>query len=288
MNDIKSFKIRKAGAPFVWLLSCALLYGRTILHMAGEWRNDPNYSHGFLIPVMSVYFVWQRREALRQVVVRPATPGIAVLVFGLGLFLFGHLSGEYFTMSCSMLVVLAGTVAATAGFGFLRAVAFPLGFLLFMIPLPYLVYNSFAFPLKLFVSRVSVASLQALGYTVLREGNIISFPSTTLEVADACSGMRSIISLLALATAAAYLSMKGWVRKCVLVALAVPIAVAVNSLRVIVTGMLANRYGARAAEGFYHEFAGLVIFGAAILLLGGAAWLLSRTGSSGDGIPPAA
>ncbi len=288
MNDTRSFEIRKAIGPFVWLSSFTILYGRLLLRLAGEWRDDPNYSHGFLIPVISGYFLWQRREELRKIALRPAATGITVIVFGLGLLLLGHLSGEYFTMSSSLLVVLAGTVIFVAGFGFLRAVAFPLGYLLFMIPLPYLVYNSFAFPLKLFVSRVSVASLQALGYTVLREGNIISFPSTTLEVADACSGMRSIVSLLALATAASHLSLRGWVRKGALVVLAVPIAVAVNAFRVIVTGMLANRYGARAAEGFYHEFAGLVIFGAAIVLLGGAAWLLSRSGPGGNGIPPAA
>lgn len=268
------------------LVSFGLLYAETISKMLVDWRDDPNYSHGFLIPFISGYFLWQRRGALPAAVTRGTAAGLPAVLAGLGLFILGHLSGELFSMRLSMLVVLAGTVAFAAGFDFLRAVAFPLGFLVFMIPLPYLVYNSFAFPLKLFVSRVSVASLQALGYTVLREGNIISFPSTTLEVADACSGMRSIISLLALATAAAYLSLKGWWRKVVLVAIAVPIAVLVNALRVIVTGMLANHYGARAAEGFYHEFAGLVIFGAAIILLGGAAWLLSRMGPGGSGAPP--
>lgn len=262
--------------------SFAILYSGTIWKMVSDWNTDPNYSHGFLIPIISGYFLWQMRGSLPAPEQRGIAAGLLMVFTGLGLFVLGHLSGELFTMRLSMLVVLAGTVAFAAGTPLLRAVAFPLGFLLFMIPLPYLIYNSFAFPLKLFVSRVSVASLQAMGYTVLREGNIISFPSTTLEVADACSGMRSIISLLALATAAAYLSLKGWVRKIVLVALAVPIAVAVNAFRVIVTGMLANRYGARAAEGFYHEFAGLVIFGAAILLLGGAAWMLSRTRPTGN------
>jgi exosortase len=283
---VKSIKIVFSAA--ICLSAYTLLYAGTVSMMVYDWRIDPNYSHGFLIPIMSGYFLWQRRGVLPAPQQGGAIPGLCTVLVGLGIFILGHLSGEFFTMRFSLLVVLAGTVTYAAGLGFLRAIAFPLGFLLFMIPLPYLIYNSFAFPLKLFVSQVSVTILQVLGYTVLREGNIISFPSTTLEVADACSGMRSIISLLALAAAAAYLSLKGWRRKVVLVALAVPIAVAVNAFRVIVTGMLANRYGARAAQGFYHEFAGLVIFGAAILLLGAAAWLLSRFGTVRSGALPVA
>lgn len=278
--------------PVLSIVACgscfAMLYGSTLRYMFIEWSADPNYSHGFLVPLISGYFLWQRREELRSFTLKPHLAGLGLLLVGLTLFLLGHLSGEYFTMRFSMLVVLAGTIIFIGGGGLFRVVLFPLLFLIFMIPLPYLIYNSFAFPLKLFVSRVSVGTLQALGFSVLREGNIMVFPSTTLEVADACSGVRSIISLLALGTTMAVLSLKGWWRRLFLVVLAVPIAVAVNSLRVIVTGMLANRYGARAAEGFYHEFAGLVIFGAAILLLGGAAWLLSRTGSGGIGAPPAA
>ena len=145
-----------------------------------------------------------------------------------------------------------------------------------MIPLPYLIYDSVAFPLKLLVSKVSVQFLSFIGILVLREGNIIHLASTTLEVADACSGIRSIISLLALSTAIAYLTQKGWIKRVILVVLAVPIAVFVNAVRVIVTGILAERYGAEAAEGFFHEFAGLVIFGIAIVMLIGSAIILGK------------
>ena len=136
-----------------------------------------------------------------------------------------------------------------------------------MIPLPYILYDSVAFPLKLMVSKISVEFLSFIGILVLREGNIIHLADTTLEVADACSGIRSIISLLALSTAIAYITQKGWIKRTVLIISAVPIAVFVNAVRVIVTGVLAEKYGAKAAEGFFHEFAGLVIFGLAIFLL---------------------
>jgi exosortase len=136
-----------------------------------------------------------------------------------------------------------------------------------MIPLPYILYDSVAFPLKLLVSKFSVDFLTLIGVLALREGNIIHLVNTTLEVADACSGIRSIISLLALSTALAYFTQDGWIKKLVLVALAVPIAILVNSLRVIGTGILADKYGVEAAEGFFHEFAGLMIFGVAIVML---------------------
>ena len=145
-----------------------------------------------------------------------------------------------------------------------------------MIPLPYLIYDSIAFPLKLFVSRISVDALSSLGVLVVRDGNIIHLTDITLEVADACSGIRSIVSLLALSTALAYLTQNGWIKRSVLILLAIPIAIVVNAIRVIGTGILADKYGAKAAEGFFHEFAGIMIFGVAIVLLFLSAVILGK------------
>lgn len=244
--------------------------------MVKDWYIDENYSHGFLIPVIAGYFFWQKKDILKSVAASPSTSGLFILISGIGVYLIGYLSGEQFTMRFSMLIVLAGAVVFTYGIEFFKAVSFPFIYLLFMIPLPYLIYDSVAFPLKLLVSKVSVEFLSLIGILVMREGNIIHLADTTLEVADACSGIRSIISLLALSTAVAYLTQKGWIKRLILILLAVPIAVFVNSIRVIVTGILAEKYGAKAAEGFFHEFAGLVIFGIAIIILIVSAILLGK------------
>jgi len=263
--------------PIVLFLSAfGFLYWNTVFEMVKDWYNDENYSHGFLIPVIAGYLFWQKKDILKSVAASPSTSGLFILISGIGIYLIGYLSGEQFTMRFSMLIVLAGAVVFTYGIEFFKAGSFPFIYLLFMIPLPYLIYDSVAFPLKLLVSKVSVEFLSLIGILVMREGNIIHLADTTLEVADACSGIRSIISLLALSTAIAYLTQKGWIKRLILILLAVPIAVFVNSVRVIVTGILAEKYGAKAAGGFFHEFAGLVIFGIAIFMLIVSAVLMGK------------
>lgn len=242
-------------------------YYRVVPDMVQQWLQDENYSHGFLVPLIAGYFLYLRREELGRAPVTPWNPGILLLLLGLAQLILGWLGTEYFTMRSSLIVVLAGLVLFLFGTAPFRIMALPLGYLFFMVPIPYIVYDAVAFPLKLFVTRVSVASLKLAGVSVLREGNIIMFPATTLEVADACSGIRSLISLLALAVALAFfLRMAPW-KRWLLVCAAIPIAVVTNASRVIVTGFLAQYWGARAAEGFFHEFAGLAVFGLAMLLL---------------------
>lgn len=266
----------------VFLAAFALLYAGAIQGMVLDWYHDENYSHGFLIPLVSGYLVWQRLDELRAVEFRPTFLGLVVALLGIALFLFGMLAGESFTMRFSMLVVLAGAILYGYGAGLMKAVAFPFAYLVYMIPLPYILYDAIAFPLKLMVSKYSVAFLKLIGIPVMREGNVINLVSTTLEVADACSGIRSIVSLLALATALAYFSQKGWVKRTILIFSALPIAIFANGVRVIGTGILANRYGAVAAQGFFHEFAGLVIFGVAMALLLLTSYFLGKIGGGGD------
>lgn len=275
----------KTNLAFSGLVAAFLLTYAGILHkLITDWSKDPNYSHGFLIPFISAYFIWQKRAELRGVASQPSNWGMLLVLSGLALLLMGTLSGEYFTMRLSMLVVLAGVVVFARGFSFLRAVAFPFGFLIFMIPLPYLVYDALAFPLKMIVSKYSVEFLNLVGVPILREGNILHLPQTTLEVADACSGIRSMISLLALGAAMGYMFLDGFARRAALVFLAVPIAVLANGVRVVGTGLLAVHYGSRVAEGFFHESAGLVIFGVALVLMGVAMSVLGRIGSAKKGV----
>jgi exosortase len=162
----------------------------------------------------------------------------------------------------------------------LKGMALPLGYLIFMVPIPYIIYDMAAFPLKLFVTKVSVAFLKIVGVVVMREGNIIMFPTTTLEVADACSGIRSLISLLAIAVAYSFLMKTTNVRRWTIIFSAIPIAVATNALRVIVTGILAQWWGARAAEGFFHEFAGMTVFLLAMVMLVAFGEIVRRSGGS--------
>ena len=193
--------------------------------------------------------------------------GLIVIVYALLQLLIGWLGTEYFTMRSSLIVLLAGIVLYFLGITVFKIIVFPISYLFFMVPIPYIIYDSIAFPLKLFVTKVSVAALKISGVTVLREGNIIMFPATTLEVADACSGIRSLLSMLALAVAYSFFLRITPLKRVFLILSAIPIAIFTNALRVIVTGFLAQHWGAKAAEGFFHEFAGLAVFAMAMVML---------------------
>lgn len=254
----------------------AVLYYPVVPGMVRQWYTDENYSYAFFVPLIAGYFLYVQRKSLKQASVSPWNPGLAVIILALILLVLGRLGDEYFTMRSSMVVLLAGIVLFLFGREVFRLALLPIAYLLLMVPLPYIIYNAMAFPLKLFVTRMSVDVLKFIGIAVLREGNIIMFPSITLEVADACSGMRSLISLFALAVAYAFYEKTTTARRLLIVFSAIPIAVFTNSMRVIVTGLLAQRWGAGAAEGFFHEFTGLTVFVIAMAMLIGTVALVKR------------
>ena len=172
--------------------------------MVVDWYHDDNYSHGFLVPLIAAYFLHERWNDLKTAKVSSANIGLFVIACALLQLIIASLATEFFTARISMLVLIAGMVLYFFGNEIFRITRLPLLYLLFMVPLPYIVYNALAFPLKMFISWVSVGVLKTVGLSVVREGNIIMFPSITLEVADACSGMRSLISILAISTAYAF------------------------------------------------------------------------------------
>lgn len=260
----------------VTMLLLLLLYGSILAGMAADWYHDENYSHGFLVPLIAGYLVYLRRDELALNRVNPSAWGLPLILLALVQLVVGTTARELFTVRSSLLPFLAGMVLYFWGRKACRLLLLPVAYLIFMVPLPYLVYDAIAFPLRQFVSKVSVSFMQLVGLTVLREGNIIMFPAFSLEVADACSGIRSLISILALSVALAFLLRLSPTGRLLLVLSAVPVAVATNALRVILTGVLGRYLGVAAAQGFFHEFAGLTIFALAMALLGVFGLLLQR------------
>ncbi len=264
------------GLTVALIAGLGILYWPIVAPMVRQWAADDNYSHGFLVPFIAGYLAWMRRDALGAARIAPSNAGLAVVLFGLGMLLLGWLGTEYFTMRSSLVFVLTGCVLYLLGWPMTKVLLPPLAYLLLMIPIPYVIYDAAAFPLKLLVTKVSVLALKALGVVLWQEGNIIMFPEITLEVADACSGLRSIMSLLALGSAYALVLHSSLRDRVVLIVATLPIAVLTNCLRVIATGVLAQYYGSAAAEGFFHEFAGLFIFFVAVAMFVGLGALLRK------------
>ncbi len=261
-------------AVLVLALLLIAAYAPVYPRMIGDWMYDPNFSHGFLVPFISLWFVRQSWPELKDTVVSPTNWGFVPLILGILLLAAGLTVNELASSRSSSIVILAGIILTLCGPRVMKLLALPVAFLLFMIPWPATLYNSLALPLKHLVSVLATTGLKICGFPVVREGNIIMLPNLSLEVVEACSGMRSLVSLMALGTAYAFIFLPGAWRKVVLIAATVPIAVLTNVFRVFVTGVLARHFGAAAAEGFFHEFAGFAVFAIALLLTALAGWIL--------------
>ena len=175
------------------------LYAGVLARLAHQWWTDPNFSHGFFVPIFALYVVWQKWEGLRAVPSAPTAWGLAVVLFSLATLILGVLGAELFLSRVSLIILLVGLVLFLHGWEMLRALLFPLAVLLLMVPIPSIVLNQITFPLQMLASKLSAWILPLLGVPVLREGNVINLPAMPLEVADACSGIRSLLSLTCLA-----------------------------------------------------------------------------------------
>jgi exosortase D (VPLPA-CTERM-specific) len=264
-GDLLSGLLRFQGAALLILL--VGLYHSILYNLALQWSHDPNFTHGWLVPAFSLYVLWQDRKRLKTIEVAPSWAGLPFVVAGLVMLVLAVLGVEIFTARVSMLILLAGLVIVFRGWKFFRAVLFPLAFLILMIPLPNLIQQKFTFPLQLLASKLATGMLETVGVPVLREGNLISLAKKQLEVAQACSGIRSLYSLVTLAIVYGYLMEKrNWVRV-VLAFAAIPIAVLANSFRIFGTGLIVQYWDPDKAEGFYHEFEGWVVFVVSLILL---------------------
>ena len=242
------------------VLILALLYRGILRDLGAQWWDDPNYSHGFLVPLFSGFLLWQQRFRLRRLTPRGTMVGLVVLLVGIAELLLGDLGAENFLMRSSLLVIIAGLVLFHLGPSILRVALFPLAFLFFMIPLPATLFYAITFPLQSFAASQAATILEALGIPVLLDGNVIHLSQLSLGVTEACSGIRSLISLLAGASAWAYLAMPGGWTAVLFVAAAVPVTIVANVARVVLTGIIGQRWGVEYASGFFHEFAGWGIY----------------------------
>lgn len=253
------------------------LYYSIIAGMIHDWEVNKNYSHGYLIPFITGYMIWNIRKELLQIEISPSNWGALLILAGIGQLIVASVGSEYFLQRTSIIVILFGIALFLAGSKFTKKLLMPLLYLIFMIPIPAIIWNKFAFPMKLFASYIAVHVVNGIGISILREGNILYLAQTTLEVADACSGIRSLTSLLALSAAFVFfVNLTKW-KKWVLFLSAVPIAIFTNVLRLTITAALASRYGEEVAQGFLHDFSGWLIFMLGLVMLVGVNVLLSRT-----------
>jgi exosortase len=249
-----------AATALILIGAVGWLYSGTLPALVRQWAHDGDYSHGFFVVPLAAFFVWERRDALRRAARRPSSAGLVVLAGSLLCFIAGQLGAELFLSRVSLIGVLAGLVLFVAGTHHLRILAFPLAFLVLMVPLPEIIFNRITFPLQMVASRLGETAIAASGIPVLREGNILVLPGRTLEVAEACSGIRSLMTLIMLAIVVGYFSERRTSMRVAIVLAAVPIAVLANAIRVAGTGLMSHWVGPAAADGFFHGFSGWIVF----------------------------
>jgi exosortase len=244
-----------------------LIFAPVLYHMVLHWSAVADYSHGFLIAPLAAYFALERRKQLARAPIEPSWWGLVPLGLGALALAIGRLGVELMSMRMGFVLTIIGLVLLLLGKPIFKILAFPLCFLFLMVPLPQSLVNVIAFPLQLLAADLAVSTLHLFGMPVLREGNIIHLPTTQLFVAEACSGLRSLMALGTLGVVFAYFFRKTWGERLVLVASTLPIAVLVNSFRVMLTAALTYRFGEGMAKGVIHQTEGFFTFGVAFALL---------------------
>jgi exosortase len=256
-----------ATAGLLWVFVLLLVvYAYVVYVMVREWATVEEMGHGFFVPVVSGYIVWQQRQQIQQIPMKTNWWGVLPIIGGFGLLICGTFGADFFLTRVGFLSTFIGTILTVCGTAMLRQIAFPLLLLLFMIRIPLFIYSQITFPLQLFASYVAEVILTALGIPVLREGNILELQSQRLSVVEACSGIRSLLSLSFLSLVYGYFfDRKPWMRWVLLVS-SIPIAIGANAGRVAITGIV-SEYRKDLVEGVYHTFEGWVIFMIAIVAL---------------------
>lgn len=266
-----------AWFTIAWVSALLLIaYGSVLWRLVEVWYNDGDMGHGFFVPVIAGYIAWQTRDRIRGVNPQPNWWGLAIMAFGALQLWIGTLGAELFLARTSFVITVIGAVLLLGGTAYLKAFGFPLFLLFFMVPIPAIIYNQITFPLQLFASRVAEGSISVLGIPVIREGNILELAQQKLNVVEACSGIRSLLTLTFLSLVYGYFTEKrGWVRVTLFLA-TIPIAIIQNAGRVTITG-IAAQFNPDLAEGWFHEAQGWVTFMVAFAILALFHQLLVRT-----------
>ena len=275
---------RRLGMPLNLAVILAALLGLLVLLnysgirlLMDRWNSDSNYGHGYLIPFISLYFVWARKDELQLVRPEPSLGGLGIFVFGVLLGLFAMPMGSAVFSGLVIVVTLNGLLLYLGGSKVYRLLWLPALYLIFMVPLPQQIHSRIANPLQHFASMVSAGILDGiLGITTIREGNVIRLAGHSLQVAEACSGMRSIMGLSALGVAFAYFWERPIWERILLIVSTIPIAIVANICRITGTGLTYDLGYERFAQGFYHEFTGWFVFIFAMVLFLLEAYILSH------------
>jgi exosortase len=249
------------------LVAMAFVYWDVLRELVYAWYTDDNYSHGFFIVPLAAYFAWERRATFESKPIRPSLFGLVVVAGSLFLLIGGTLGAELFLTRIAVIGTLTGAILFFFGWQRLYVLFFPLAFLLLMVPLPAIIFNKIAFPLQLLASNVGEYTINSLDIPILREGNVLILANAKLEVAEACSGIRSLVSLFTLGLVFGYfVDQRAWVRGVIALS-SVPVAILANGLRVASAGVAAHNFGPAGAEGLFHEFSGWVVFVIAFLMM---------------------
>lgn len=259
-NPLWSRKVQLLWGGALIVLLLAAIYYKVLGKLVSDWWQIPDFSHGFLVPPFAAFLVFEKRAALFAVKPAPSWNGIGVTVAGIAVLLLGVYGAELFLSRVSLIILLAGLTLCFGGKPLLKELRFPLLILILAVPLPSLILNQITFPLQIFASKVASELLPVFAVPVLREGNVIVLPLMKLEVAEACSGIRSLMSLFTMAIFYGYFMERSNVRRVVLAAASIPIAIAANAVRILGTGLCVQYWDPDKAMGFFHEFSGWVVF----------------------------
>ncbi len=267
MSNATNMTKQAAISLGILLSAMTLLYFPVLQKLAHDWDTNDNYSHGYFIPILSIYIIYSLKDDLQQLPVKGSIAGLFLLIAGLAQLIIAHAGSEFFLQRASLIPVLSGIVLFCLGFSFFKKLLIPICYLIFMIPLPAIIWNKIAFPMQLLGSYLTEKIVGLMQIPIFREGNILYLSNTTLEVVDACSGLRSLTTLFALSAVFAILSSHTPLQKWILFLTAAPIAIFANIVRLSATAALASKFGGEVAQGFLHDFSGLVVFAVGILLL---------------------
>jgi exosortase len=245
------------------LVACYMPVLQRLIH---QWNYDPDMGHGFFVPVIAAFIVWQRRNELAAIKPQPNLWGLLVIAWGAIQLLIATLGAELFTARMSFVITIIGVVWTLGGTLMLKKLAFPLFLLFFMLPIPSVIYSAATFKLQILASQLADNALTVLSIPVLREGNVLELPNQKLSVVEACSGIRSLLSLTFLSLVYGYFfERKTWIRVVLFIS-TIPIAIVANASRVTMTGIM-TQVKADLAEGFFHQAEGWVIFMVALAIL---------------------